>query len=466
MACPGHRVWGANDDIRVAVIGLGGKGSQHAEVFRKLPGARVVALGDPDPQRLAKCREPFDKEGLKVVEATDPRRLLDRPDVDAVVIATPNHWHALLAVWACQAGKDVYVEKPVSHNLWEGRQIVNAARKNGRIVQAGTQYRSDPGLREAVEYLRGQPLGKALWGHVLWYEYRESIGRAEPYIPKDIDYDLWCGPAPLEPLRRPRLHYDWHWVWSTGDGDLGNSGIHAFDLCRWLMGYPGLPPRALGLGGRVVFDDAGETPNTQLTVLDYQPAPILIENRNLPMEKGANFMDILRGIREGIIVQYEHGYFAGLRSGGAVFDNDGKRLRQFQGDNGGQHTANFIAAVKARKPDQLNAPVVEGHLSSAGCHLGNLSYRLGKGQPLASVRSALTSIPVATETLERIEKHLLTNGVALENTPTALGGWLQLDPDREQIVAVEGVARENALSQARALARGHYRAPYVCPEVS
>jgi len=330
MLTPAGRVLGANDEVRVAVIGLGGKGGQHTRVFSELPGVRLVALCDVDPKRLAE----YVKRFAGVFAATDPRKVLERKDIDAVVIATPDHWHALLAVWACQAGKDVYVEKPVSHNIWEGGKIMEAAEKYGRVVQAGTQYRSDEGLKEAAAYMQQGNLGKALWGHVLWYELRGSIGKVAPYMPEGLDYDLYCGPAPVEPLTRERLHYDWHWVWPTGTGDLGNSGVHAFDVCRWFAGYDDLPPRVLCTGGRFAVDDAGQTPNTQLTVLDYKPAPIYIENRNLPMRPGTREMDQLQGIREGLILQCEGGCFAGFRGGGWAYDNDGKKIRQFKATGG------------------------------------------------------------------------------------------------------------------------------------
>jgi len=450
----------------VAVIGLGNKGASHVAHFQGLPGARVVALCDVDPQRLEAQKAKIANDAAAVFCATDPRRVLERKDVDAVVIATPNHWHALLAVWACEAGKDVYVEKPVSHNIWEGRQIVRAAARYNRIVQAGTQYRSDPGLRKAAEFIRQGRLGKVLWGHVVWYELRPGIGRKEPHWPDWLDYNLYCGPAPLEPLTRPRLHYDWHWVWSTGDGDLGNSGIHALDVCRFLAGIEGLPPRVLSLGGRFGVDDAAETPNTQLTVLDYQPAPILIENRNLPMKKGMNAMDQQHGIREGVILQCERGCFAGMRGGGSVFDNDRKRLKQFAGDGGGGHAANFIAAVRSRKTADLGAPIAVGHVSSSLCHLGNISYRLGAGTPLAAAKSVLEGSRLAGETLDRIEQHLRANEVDLKKTPLQVGRRLSVEMQSEEIAAVDGPDAEKALQAARSVARGQYRAPYVLAPVA
>ncbi|MHC4495104.1 MAG: Gfo/Idh/MocA family protein, partial [Planctomycetota bacterium] len=370
------RVLGANNDIRVAVIGLGNKGGQHVKVFRSMRGCRVTALCDVDPKRLVEKLDPFDDKKA-IFATTDLRRVIDRKDVDVVVIATCNHWHGPASVWSCQAGKDVYVEKPVSHSLREGSVMVAAARKYDRIVQAGTQYRSDHGLRAAAEYIKQGKIGKMLWGHVLWYERRGSIGKKAPWVPDWLDYDLYCGPAPVEPLTRDRLHYDWHWVWSTGDGDLANSGIHAFDVCRMLAGYDHLPERSFCVGERFAVDDTGQTPNTQLTVLDYEPAPIIIENRNLPTSKGQRSMDQLKGVREGVIFQCEHGYFGGFRAGGWVLDNNGKKIKQFKGDGGSDHHANFIDAVRQRKSEVLNAPIRQGHISSAVCHLGNLSFRLG-----------------------------------------------------------------------------------------
>ena len=457
---PAGRVLGAGDEIRVAVVGLGGKGGQHAKVFSQLPGARLVALCDVDPKRLAEHVQ----RHAGVFSATDPRKILERKDIDAVVIATPDHWHALLAIWACQAGKDVYVEKPVSHNVWEGGKIMEAAAKYGRIVQAGTQYRSDEGLKEAAAYIHQGNLGKVLWGHVLWYELRGSIGKVAPYAPEGLDYDLYCGPAPVEPLTRERLHYDWHWAWSTGTGDLGNSGIHAFDVCRWFAGYDALPPRVLGTGGRFAVDDAGQTPNTQLTILDYKPAPIYIENRNLPTRMGVKELDQLLGIREGFILQCEGGYFAGLRGGGWVYDNDGKKIRQFKGDGGARHAANFIAAVRGRRAERLNAPIRQGHVSSAVCHLGNLSYRLGSPATHDDILEAANAFPRACETIERLKPHLLANGVDLGKVPMSLGPWLTIDPGTGRITTVTASGRTMDAKEANRLVHGSYRPPFVVPE--
>ena len=452
----------ANNDIRIAVIGLGGKGKGHVKGLLQQPGARLVALCDVDPERLAAQVEVAKAAGLTPFTATDPRKILERKDVDAVVIATPNHWHALLTVWACRAGKDVYVEKPISHSIWEGAQIVAAARQTGRIVQSGTQYRSDEGLRAAAAWIREGHIGRPRSAHVAWYEYRPSIGRSAPHKPTTLDYDLYCGPAAADPLTRPKLHYDWHWVWSTGDGDLGNSGVHPIDACRMLAGISGLPRRALCLGGRFAVDDAGQTPNTQLCLFDYPGFPMLVENRNLPTKSGVKAMDQFRGIREGFALDCEGGSFVGLKGGGWIYDKAGQRLRQFPGDGGGKHMANFLAAVCSRRTEELNAPATEGHVSSTLCHLGNISWRLGRPAPLAACRDALRTHPAAAETLTLLERNVAANGVDLAKSRFVLGPWLEVDAATESIRAVTG-GDATTLTASLALARGSDRPPYRFP---
>lgn len=449
----------ANGDIRIAVIGLGGKGRGHVKSLLSQPGARLAALCDVDPERLAAQVEVAKTKAVVPFATTDARKILERNDVDAVVIATPNHWHALLAVWACRAGKDVYVEKPVSHSIREGAEIVAVGRQTGRIVQGGTQYRSDEGLRAAAEWIREGHIGQPRSAHVLWYEYRGSIGRAAPHKPTHLDYDLYCGPAPAEPLTRPRLHYDWHWVWSTGDGDLGNSGVHPIDACRMLAGTSGFPRRAMCLGGRFAVDDAGQTPNTQLTVIEFDQFPMLVENRNLPAQSGMKSMDQFRGIREGFALDCEGGAFVGLRGGGWIYDRDGKRVRQFPGDGGGKHMANFLDAVRSRRTADLHAPIVEGHISSSGCHLGNISWRLGTPAPLKACHDAVRGNSQAAETLSRLEHHLAANGVDPARERFVLGPWLEIDAATESIRGVAG-ADGSVLANARALARGSERGAY------
>ena len=467
LALPPLRVLGANDDIRVAIIGIGNKGKSHVQTFQKMPGARLVALCDVDPKRLQGQLDKINEKGKGnlPLAVSDPRRVIESKEIDAVVIATPNHWHSLLARWAVRAGKDVYVEKPVSHNIWEGAKLVDEAKAAGRVVQAGTQYRSCKGLCAARAWLQEGQVGKLQWAHVLWYEYREAIGKCAPFTPTDVDYNLWCGPAPLEPLTRPKLHYDWHWVWPTGDGDLGNSGIHAYDSCRWFIGEPGIPRKAMSLGGRFTYDDAAQTPNTQFTLLDFgHSVPVFIENRNLSMEKGEKIMDQVRRTREGFILQYEGGYFAGLRNGGVVYDNNGTRLKEFPGDGGLDHAPNFIQAVRDRRPDALNAPIREGHISSAVCHLGNISYRLGKPGSKQACQEALGNRPQVPEAFGRLVSSLKGIGVDLDKTPFTLGPWLEVEPATGEILGVAGNDKRQ-LELARKLARGQYREPFSMPTV-
>jgi predicted dehydrogenase len=455
-----HAAASANHDISLAVIGLGGKGKSHVKQLLGIKGVRLSALCDVDPERLAAQVEVAKAAGLTPFTATDPRRILDRPDVDAVVIATPNHWHAVLTVWACRAGKDVYVEKPISHSIWEGTQIVDAAKQYGRIVQSGTQYRSDEGLRAAAAWIKEGHIGKPRSAHIAWYEYRPSIGRTAPYKPTNLDYDLYCGPAAADALTRPKLHYDWHWVWSTGDGDLGNSGVHPIDACRMMAGLTGLPRRALCLGGRFGVDDAGQTPNTQLTLLDYPGLPMLVENRNLPARSGQKALDQFRGIREGFALDCEGGSFVGLKGGGWIYDPAGKRLNQFPGEGGGRHMANFLQAIRSRRAEELNGPALQGHYSSSLCHVGNLSWRLGRDSALPACRDAVRNHPGAADAVEQLVRHLAANEIDVAKTRFTLGPWLELDPVSAEITAVSG-NDSDLLARARQLARGTHRAPYA-----
>jgi len=460
LTMPFSRAKGAGNDIRVAIVGFRSKGAQHINMFRKIEGVRVVALCDADSEILAREAAKFDA-GEKIATYTDVRKLLEDKNIDAVVTATPNHWHALITILACQAGKDVYVEKPASHSVWEGRKMIEAANKYGRIVQTGTQNRSDIGLREAVDYIQQGNLGRILWVHGLWYKRRPSIGLAggPQKVPSNIDYDLWTGPAPLGPLRRKQLHYDWHWFWSTGNGDMANLGVHQIDDCRWIVGQDRLPDRIISLGGRFGYVDDAETPNTQLTIFDYKPAPIILEIRGLPMKKGLRAMDAYRGIRSGNIVQCENGYFAGGRGGGWAYDNSGKKIKQFKGDGGAGHQANFIEAMRSRKVSDLRADIVQGHLSAALCHMANISYRLGSQSSPDKVRQEVQQNEQALETFDRIEAHLGANEVDLTKTPIVLGAWLNVDAKKEEFVGDFPANWANRL-----LKRPSYREPFVIGE--
>src|SRR4051812_5334468 len=325
-------VSGANGDIRYAVIGFNGRGKDHLSGMAGVDGTRLVALCDVDSKVLEREVNKCKQDGADVKGYTDIRKLLENKDIDVVSIATPNHWHSLAAIWAIQAGKDVYVEKPVSHNVWEGRQLVNAAAKHQRIVQMGVQSRSAIGLREAEEWTKAGNLGKLQYARGLCYKPRPSIGKADAplEIPDTIDYDLWCGPAPKVPVRRKKLHYDWHWVWDTGNGDLGNQGIHQMDIARRFTGEAELAPHVYSVGGRLGYVDDGETPNSMFVVQDYANAPLIFEVRGLTEKTGAKQMDKYRGASVGVVVQYEGGHLLCPDYNNATaFDQDGKEIKKF-----------------------------------------------------------------------------------------------------------------------------------------
>ncbi|MFQ6035849.1 MAG: Gfo/Idh/MocA family protein [Sedimentisphaerales bacterium] len=463
LAAPYSRVRGANNDIRLAVVGTGGQGSNHIKYFDKLPGVRVVAICDVDKDHMERnVVNYFKKQNRKVDTYVDVRELLDNKNIDAITSATPNFWHSLLTIWACQAGKDVYIEKPVSHNIWEGRKMVEAARKYNRIVQTGTQKRSDQGLMEAFKYIHQGNLGAIKWARGFCYKKRykgtngivEGTNGPNP-VPPSVDYNLWCGPANMEPLRRKQLHYKWHWVWNTGNGDLGNQGIHEMDLARWALGQPKLAPRVLSIGGRFGVADAGETANTQIVFLDYKPAPLIFEVRGLPRKKGDTAMDYYRRVTQiGIVVQCENGYFAGGGGGGWVYDNNGNRFKQFKGQAGAGHHQNFIDAVRSRRVSDLNADIEQGHISSALCHMGNTSYRLGQTMSVGKIKEQLARNAEVMDSFERMVLHLVANEVDLKAEPVTIGPMLSMDPDKEEFVG-------ELSAEANMYLRRNYREPFV-----
>jgi predicted dehydrogenase len=450
------RVIGANSDVRYAVVGFKGRGGDHLGGMRKVKGTRLVALCDVDKEVLEREAKKSQDNGEKVQGYTDIRKLLENPDIDVVTFATPNHWHSLGAIWAIQAGKDVYVEKPVSHNVWEGRQLVIAARKYNRIVQTGTQIRSNPGMREAMAWLHAGNLGKTIRARGLCYKRRDSIGKVDgpQSVPETIDYDLWCGPAPKTPLTRKRLHYDWHWVWETGNGDLGNQGIHQMDVARWALQESELSPRILTVGGRLGYQDDGTTPNTLIVFHDYKTAPLIFEVRGLPSADGSTKMDNYRGAGVGIAIDCENGSMViPSYERVVVYDKDGKQIKEFGG--GASHYENFIKAVQSRKHSDLNADVLEGHLSSALCHTGNISYLLGKPQSPDAIRETVKGNTDLAEAYGRMEEHVTANKVDLALTPVTLGAVLKMDPKNERFIGNP---------QADQLLTREYRKPFVVPE--
>ncbi|MBW3596153.1 MAG: Gfo/Idh/MocA family oxidoreductase [Planctomycetes bacterium] len=438
----------ANEKITVAIIGCGIRGKQHARELARYPDCDIAYVCDPDSERAAEVAAQLvelDRPSPKA--APDLRVILDDKSVDAVFIATCNHWHALAAIWAMQAGKDAYVEKPVSHNVAEGRRIVQAARKTGRICQGGTQNRSNAALAAAIDYMQAGKLGQVKLARSVVYGRRGSIGGpGKCEIPPSVDYNLWAGPASLTPPRRPRLHYDWHWVWDTGNGELGNNNIHSLDICRWGLGLSGLGRSVISYGGRFGYTDAGETPNTQVCIFDFGEKTIVSETRGLKTEP---FHPNYKG---GWIFYGDEG----IISGASLFDLHGKLVRTFEGRSE-SHFANFLKAVRSRKREDLNAEIVEGHLSTALCHLGNISWRLGREVTPSELREEIREVNAhgdVLETLDRTLRHLRDNDVDLAQTRMTLGPHLRVDSDRE-------VFTDHA--EADALLSREYREPFVVP---
>ena len=450
---------GANEDIRMAVVGVGGQGSNHCNIFSKLKGVRLVAVCDADQNHTDRRVNDFKKQGITVKGYRDVRKLLENKDIDAISSATPNHWHSLVTIWACQAGKDVYIEKPVSHNIWEGRKMIEAARKYNRIVQTGTQKRSSGAHKEAFEYIHQGNIGKMLLARGLCYKLRSSIGNVKgpQPIPAGVDYNQWCGPSAYTPLRRKRLHYDWHWDFETGNGDIGNQGVHEMDLCRWALGQQELAPRVWSFGGRFGYIDDANTPNTLVTFLDYKPVPLIFEVRGLPRSKTIKAQSIYRGASIGIVIQCEGGYFAAGNAGGWIYDNDGKKIKQFPGDGGRGHHANFIKAVRSRKVSDLNADIVEGHLSAALCHMGDISYRIGNRSNPDEIKEACKGNSDMLDSLERCMKHLAVNDADLNMTPAVLGPMLTMDKNTEKFTGEHSVYANMYLKR-------NYRREFEVPE--
>ena len=394
----------------------------------------------------------FTSTSFKPDEVMDVRRLMERKDLDAVSVATMQYWHALPTIWACQTGRHVYVEKPLAHFIWEGQQMVRAARKYERLVQVGTQSRSVKGYGVMAAWLKEGHLGRIQYVTCFANKPRRSVGkRTEPLpIPDTLDYELWCGPARKEPIYRDQLQYDCSFTWNMGDGESCNQGVHEIDVARWILGYKGLPRRTMSIGGRFLLNDAAQVPNTQIIYYDYPDVPILYEVHNLPKSKECmtpekwNTQPDFKGMKTGVCVQCEGGYTLGTEA----FDNTGKKLKAFSGNE--DHFANFIKALRSGRREELNAEIAEGHVSTAICHAGNLSYRLGQNASVAAQREQVGNTPYWREMHERYVNYL--GDIGVDPDSSTLGPWLQCDTTRECI-------QDNP--KANELIRGSYRQPFV-----
>jgi predicted dehydrogenase len=383
MALAATRVAGANDKIRIGVIGIGGRGRDHVQSFLQIPSAQITGLCDVNQAARERAQSILAKAGApKAAEFADMRKMLDSKEVDAVSIATPNHWHALATIWACRAGKDVYCEKPASHNIYEAWKMIEVARETKRMVQIGSQSRSTPHKIRAIQELHNGIIGPLYMAKGLCFKRRRSIGKTPPEpVPPGLDWDLFLGPAPMRPYTKNRFAYNWHWFWDTGNGDIGNQGIHEMDLCRWALGDIGLPQTAVSTGGKFVYDDDQETPNTQYASFSYGAKQITFEVRGLltgpegGQPVGTYPVGNLYFGSDGWMWLDERGY--------QVYKGEKNELAaDVKAERGKSttvlHMENFLNACRTRNHKDLTADIEIGATSVILVHMANVSYRVGR----------------------------------------------------------------------------------------
>jgi predicted dehydrogenase len=446
------RVLGANDAIRIGVAGINGRGGSHIGAFGKMKGVQITYLIDPDT-RLFESRGANVKKlsGSTPKTVADIREALADKELDAVSVATCNHWHSLITIWGCEAGKDVYVEKPLSHNVHEGRIALGMARKHNRIVQHGTQNRSSQDRAQEVAAARSGKFGKLVLSKGYCHKARWSIG-TKPVAPPpaDVDFNLWLGPAAAQPYHDNLVHYNWHWFWDFGNGDIGNQGVHQMDIARWAIESPALPKSVVSFGGRFGYKDQGQTPNTLMTVFDYGDAKLAFETCGLVQgeSKAKARVENEFFTTEGRIAK---GKFYPNNGGDPVSLKDVKTDIRREG-----HFENFITAVRSRKIEDLNANVEVAHFSSALCHLGNIAYRVGKECPYQQAKEELASNTSAAELFESMTHNLAKgNDIDVSKLEVRVSPTLAFDAQAEKF---------NDHAGANELLTRKYREPFVVPE--
>ncbi|MBI1358589.1 MAG: gfo/Idh/MocA family oxidoreductase [Acidobacteria bacterium] len=402
-------ILGANDRINLAVVGVGGRGTDHIEYFSALPDQKIVAVVDVNQPAQERAQALVRKlQGHDPVVYADMRKAFDSKEIDAVSIATPNHWHALSTIWACHAGKDVYCEKPASHDLYEGRQMIAAARKHRRMVQVGSQSRSIAHKRQAMQMLHEGVIGEVFMARGLCYRRRKSIGTTpvEP-VPAGLDWDLFLGPAPMRPYSKNRFAYNWHWFWDTGNGDIGNQGVHEMDICRWGLGLKAdeEPEMAVSTGGKFVWQDEQETPNTQQASYSYRGKEIVFDVRNL--NTGTESQIPLQGSMVGNLFYGSEGFMIVYPTGFQVFMGDehektvDEKNKEEKVWDPKPHMQNFLDGVRARDPKVLHADIAEGVAAAALVHYANASYRLGRVMRPDPLTGRILDDGAANQILER-----------------------------------------------------------------
>lgn len=451
------RAANANEEINLGFISCGGRAGQLMGQFSKVDGVNIAGLCDPDEKRLGLAKQRFPKASAW----KDLRSLIDSDSIDAVVVATCNHWHCLAAIWAMQAGKDVYVEKPLSHSQWEGKQTVAAARKYNKICQLGTQQRSDPMQGEIKKFLHQEKgLGELQAARVNRYGIRPSIGKRDTplKIENEVAYDLWLGPAEDRPIFRNALHYDWHWDWNTGSGEMGNWGVHVLDDVRnnVFQDKVSLPKKILGGGGRVALNDAGESPNVHFAYFDTGSIPVVIGLSNLPAEPNGRKSPSHPGPSSGYVVYCEGGRFEGQRGRAVAYDSSGKIVREFRGNGDVKHQQNFIDALRAQDRQLLNAEVAVGNDSTGWCNLANVAVRCGTS--FSRDRMESVTLREWNALFAEMEDHLESHAISLNDDSIRLSPMLQLNSETEQF---EGEYAETA----NQFLKREYRSKFEVPEI-
>ena len=466
MAKPFSRARGANDAVRAAVVGIRGRGGSHIQAYDDMAGVRMAALCDVDSQVLERRAKPFKDANKPVDTYVDVRKMLEDKSIDTVSIATTNHTHSLLTIWACQAGKDVYVEKPCSHNIFEGRKCVEAAKKYRRIVQHGTQSRSSSGWAKQVAAIASGKYGKLLVSKA-WASKngrgRWSIGfKPVKAPPANLDFDLWLGPALEQPYHENIVHYNWHWFWDFGCGEIGNQGVHQMDIARWAIPGGDLPNSVISMGGRWVnstegyapYTDQAQTPNCQLTIMDFGGPLLVFEVIGLVDRAGVDGKKYPKKVTNEFYLE------EGVIKGGKFYpkgSNTAEPLADVNVKMGpGDIFENFIHCVRSRKESDLHASITEAHPSSACCHLGNVSYQLGRqvsGRTRPDVLDRHEQVAKSWETIQQTVRGTL--GLDIPRSTYQLGPMLKFDPKTETFTNNE---------QANRLLARPYRGPYVVPE--